>query len=589
MQPPKAKLSSVQEVNFGGVEGRELHVNPNTFSEYSSSSTSSHSLENVPPLMRKASNKRIINQRPLNLPTKTLRMKSLLWSKPTVMLDQLSTGISSQLFPALIVNLAAISSGLSLAYSAIVLPQLKPYLDHQHSDHTGFYRPFTINEEEGSWIASVFGIGAIFGGFASGFLGSKVGRRKALFIMTIPDIFGWILIASSANLEMMLLGRFLCGFAASGYSPTIQVYIAEIAQPQHRGWISGITVPTLGLGSLLAYSLGAVISWHWLAMIGAIFPLLLIPGLLFLSDSPYWYMLNNQEKKALQVMERFRSSDANALAELLAISDSLRQPDDDQDMTLKESLLKIMHRQYRKPFLLLNFLFLLMSFSGKFAISFYAVEIFHDASGRLNEYYSAIIVGFIKLCGSLLYIPAIKHFSRRTLLCCSSFVMGISLSILGLAMYYNKKQSLLELSQLDWLPLACVIVYMIADPLGLGSIPFLYTAEFYPSFMRSLLSGITVGLSNIEMFLVVKTFPNMNHIVGHHGTFWFYASVCFIAVVFTYFFIPETKGKTLQEIEGFFAHKENIHVTPYVSPMGTPKNGKRSFTPYPHLSLQFTL
>lgn len=92
-------------------------------------------------------------------------------------------------------------------------------------------------------------------------------------------------------------------------------------------------------------------------------------------------------------MERFRASDANALAELLAISDSLRQPDDDQDMTLKESLQKILQRQYRKPFLLLNFLFLLMSFSGKFAISFYAVEIFHDASGRLNEYYSAILVG----------------------------------------------------------------------------------------------------------------------------------------------------------------------------------------------------
>ena len=84
------------------------------------------------------------------------------------------------------------------------------------------------------------------------------------------------------------------------------------------------------MGTLISYSLGALISWHWVAVVALMFPAVLVPGLLILSDSPYWYMQQGQEKKALAVMERFRASDSNVLAELLAISESLRRPEDQQ-------------------------------------------------------------------------------------------------------------------------------------------------------------------------------------------------------------------------------------------------------------------
>jgi len=546
----------------------------------------------VPDLMRKSSSKRILNQRPLNLPTKTLRTKSLLWVKPTVTVDQLSASVLAQLFPTLIVNLAAISSGLSMGYSAIVLPQLKPYMDGGKEWYP-HYRPFTIDEEQGSWIASIFGIGAIFGGFLAGYLGSQFGRRKALLLLTVPDICGWILIAASQNLSMMLVGRLLCGLAAAGYIPAILIFVAEIAQPHHRGWLTAVAVPSMGLGTLLAYTLGSVTCWHWVAVTAAAFPVLLIPGLLFLSDSPYWYLQQTDEKKALKVMERFRSADSNSLNELLAIIDFHRETD--LTVSWRDGLERMMMRQYRRPFLLLNMLFVLMTFSGKFAIGFYAVEVFHDASSGLNEYFSAIVVGAIRLFGSLLYIPAIRYFSRRGLLCISSFLMGISLILLGLAVYsHHSKDSALSpiMGDLYWLPVLCVVLFSVADPLGLGSIPFLYSAEFFPTEMRSVLSGVTAGLANLEMFLVVKTFPAMNDMMGSHGSYWVYAGVCFATIVFVLLFIPETKGKSLQEIEATFAFKESLHVTPYVTPeestVGTPTGPGRKRTHW-DAGLQFTL
>merc|ERR1712061_822601 len=100
--------------------------------------------------------------------------------------------------------------------SAIALPQLK----HNATwyGQTDLHQPFQLGMEEGSWIASIFGLGAIFGGFAAAYLGSKYGQRKALIMLAVPDMVAWVLIASAQNMPMMLIGRFLSGFSAAGYS-----------------------------------------------------------------------------------------------------------------------------------------------------------------------------------------------------------------------------------------------------------------------------------------------------------------------------------------------------------------------------------
>eukprot|EP00096_Caligus_rogercresseyi_P002053 TRINITY_DN137_c0_g1_i1.p1 TRINITY_DN137_c0_g1~~TRINITY_DN137_c0_g1_i1.p1 ORF type:complete len:572 (+),score=146.85 TRINITY_DN137_c0_g1_i1:311-2026(+) len=528
---------------------------------------------NIPPLMLRKSSKKILHKMPESSPTKKLRMKSFLWVFPNKERSPSATCNSSilpQLIPTLIVNLAALSGGLSLGFSAISLPQLRAEMSPDS---------FEVDEQVGSWIASIFGLGAIFGGLVSAYLGSHFGRRKSLFVMAVPDVIGWFLIAGSNGVHMILLGRFLNGLSAAGYSTSIQIYVAEIAQPHHRGWLSGITIPTLAVGSLFAYIMGMFMEWRYIAAVGGFIPLVLLPGLLWLSDSPYWYLQNNQEKKALQVIDRFRPKENNSMAELLCISDSLNL--NVTEFTIKESITRFTRRQYRKPFILLNILFLLMTFSGNHGISFYALDILKTSHDALDEHISIVLIGIIKLLGCLLYIPAVKCFSRKSLLYSTSLVMSMSLAIMGTSIYYNHFQ---------WIPIVSVVIYMLADPIGLGSIPYLYTAEFYPSEMRSVLSGLTIGLNNLELFLAVKTFPDLSNALGGiHGSLWLYSGVCLLALLFIAVFIPETKGSTLQDIENYFGRKESLSVSPLQSPMNTPGQSKRGLAPYPELSLQFTL
>ena len=119
-----------------------------------------------------------------------------------------------------------------------------------------------------------------------------------------------------------------------------------------------------------------------------------------------------------QVIEKFREQGANSLAELWAVSDGLRSSI--TELSFKEAVQRLTQRQYRRPFLTLNFLFVLTAFTGNFAITFYAVDIFqHSGNGAINSYLSAIIIGAIKFLGAILYIPAVKYISRYLLIICN--------------------------------------------------------------------------------------------------------------------------------------------------------------------------
>jgi len=512
---------------------------------------------------------------------KKLRVRSFLWVKPTSATG-IDTALYNQLLPVLAANIGALSSGLALGYSAVLLPQLRPdenafLFDDYHGSgalnvSSTLYRPFTADPDQGSWIAAIFGLGAIFGGLMSAFMGNRYGRRVSLMMLAFPDLLGWIMVASSQNLGMMLTGRFLAGFAAAGYSPNIQIFVAEITEAKHRGWLSALTVPIMAIGVLLMYTIGSWLPWHLAAASCTPVPCLLALSLVYFYDSPYWYFHIGKEKSAHSAIEQFRGSDSNVVSEVFQIQEHVRG--ETEEITFLEGIAKVfVEKKYFKPFFILNFLFFLMLFSGKFSISFYAVDIFKKAGSHMNEYLSAVISAFINLIGALLFIPLVKKFNRKTLLIGSSFVMGVSLTLLGVCMYNKSNNSMLMPSVYgyEWLPIVSIVMYMVVAPIGLCSIPFMYIAEFYPSELRSVLGGLTIAISNLELFIVVKTFPNLENWMGDHGVFWLYATACFGAIIFTLSYIPETKDKDLTVMNDKFARlRKAERVSPWVSPIPSP-------------------
>lgn len=492
--------------------------------------------------------------------------------------------IYSQLLPVLAANIGSLSSGLALGYPAVLLPQLQPdelnlypvfnstqffnetYVDYSTTRHI----PFTVTSEEGSWIAGIFGIGAIFGGLLSAFLGNRYGPKKSLMLLSFPDILGWLLVASSQNQAMMLAGRFFAGVAAAGYTPTIQIYAGEISQYQHRGWLCCLTVPVTAVGVLTMYVVGSWLPWHLAAATCAPAPLLMSICLMFYWDSPYWYTHSGMDTRAQDALEQFRGSETDISQEMLIILHYIK--DEVQNYWFLEGIGKIFStKKYLKPFVILNSLFVLMLCSGKFAMDFYAVDIFQFFGNGLNEYLSTVIVAFINLLGSILLVPLVKSCSRKLLLSMSALLMCISLLLLGLCMHSHFHNSMPLLLDCAWLPMFCSLAYLLAAPMGLCSLPFLFLVEFYPSEMRSLMAGITASFVNLVLFILVKAFPLLEGSLGDYGLFWLFGASCGGCIIFTLSYIPETKEKHLTAVENKFARLRKVTpASPWITPVPSP-------------------
>merc|ERR1719232_2261913 len=242
----------------------------------------------------------------------------------------------------------------------------------------------------------------------------------------------------------------------------------------------------MSIGVLLVYTMGSWLPWHITAAVCTLVPLCLVAALYPFFDSPYWYFSIGKEKNAHQAIEQFRGQGTNVVSEVFTIQQHVEASHSEEDISFFAAVIKVFtEKKYFKPFFTLNFLFFLMIFSGKFTIDFYAVDFFKKTGSSINEYISAVILAFIHLVGSLLLIALVKKMSRKLLLSVSSLVMGICLVITGAWMYFSPGTA-------DWFPIISMLIYMLAAPLGLCSIPFLYIAEFYPSELRSVLTGLAV-------------------------------------------------------------------------------------------------
>ena len=370
-----------------------------------------------------------------------------------------------------------------------------------------------------------------------------------LLLLSLPDLSGWVLLAVSQNMQMLLAGRFLTGVAAGGYYSNIQIYVAEISQTVHRGWLAGLTVPILATGVLAMHVVGSWLAWPYAAATAASVPCLLAVCTAMLWDTPYWYSCHaHKEKSAMAALLHFRGGDHSSLAEMVQIQECVGSDD-----TLITSLRKVISdKKYYTPFFILNILFLMMNFSGKFTIDHYTSVLFQHVSGNMSDYFSSVVTAFIHLIGSCIFIPLVRTFPRKLLVVTSALVMALSLTLLGVSMYSHTLVSSAArwISLSNWIPLLGATAYLLAAPIGFCSIPYIYAAEFFPTEVRSLLSGLTICTTNLSLLLLVTTFPTTVSSLGHHGLVWGYAGVCLTAICFTLACIPETGDSMLGGMVG---------------------------------------
>lgn len=283
----------------------------------------------------------------------------------------------------------------------------------------------------------------------------------------------------------------------------------------------------------------------------------------FVPESPAWLISKSRIEEArnnlckIHGVKQHTSAVQEEIESLVNYKEKSKTSVSHDNKTLCSQLVKkikvLLQPTCFKPFLLVLTYFFFQQFSGSFVVVFYAIDIVKEAGVTMDAYFAIIMVALTRLLSSILVSFLSKRFGRRPLSIVSGAGMTLCMIILALYLFLRNKQLA---NDINWLPVFLLVVYFFTSTLGFLTMPFAMAAECFPAKIRGTATGLITCLAYTFNFVTVKVYPNMVETMRNDGVFCFYGGMALLGTVFIVLFLPETKGKTLQEIEEYFGKRK---------------------------------
>ncbi|XP_056169689.1 sugar transporter ERD6-like 6 isoform X1 [Syzygium oleosum] len=440
----------------------------------------------------------------------------------------------SVLLCVLIVALGPIQFGFACGYSS-------PTEDDIISD-------LGLSLSQYSIFGSLVNVGAMIGAILSGHMAEYIGRKGSLMIAAVPNVIGWLAISFAKDSLFLYIGRLLGGFGVGVISYVVPVYIAEISPQNMRGTLGSVNQLSVTMGVLLAYLFGLFVSWRILAILGSLPCLILILGLFFIPESPRWLAKMNLRKEVEASLNVLRGFDTDISHEVNEIKTSVASTSERTMIRFAE----LKQKRYWFPLMVGVGLLMLRQLSGINGVLFYSTTIFENA-GISSSDVATVGVGAIQVLatGAPTWLP--DKAGRKLLLIVSSSAMTLSLLFVAIAFYMESSAS--EDSKLysimGILSVVGVVALVVAFSVGMGPVPWVIVSEIFPANIKGL-AGSMATLANWSTTWAITLTANLLLDWSAGGTFTIYAVVAACTVVFVILFVPETKGRTLEEIQSSF-------------------------------------
>lgn len=403
--------------------------------------------------------------------------------------------------------------------------------------------PVAIEESEIVWLETLLMLGGLAGLPITIYLVDRFGRKKAILVSCTTSFVAWIIIACATRVELLFFARFIAGMAGDVAFVATPMYIAEIADQKIRGFLGGLIYIMVLLGLFTVYVVAPFVKIYMSALVGVCITLLQMSTFSFMPESPYYLLLKQQKEQATKNLKWLRSSE-DVQVELDSITAAVERQQSErgrpQDLILVKS--------NRKAVIIMTVLNAAQHFSG-ISVMLMNLHSILTAAGSvyLDSRTSAIVFAIIMLISSMASIALVDIFGRKVLLTTSSLLTGISLALLG--GYFAVKNSGIDTTNFSWVPIFSVMFYAAVYRFGLGMVPIIMTGELFPTSVKAMgmtyADAIYVGFASAALFV----YQYLAHDYGLHVPFLVYAVSCVFTAIFCMTYVPETKGKTLEEIQ----------------------------------------
>ena len=384
-------------------------------------------------------------------------------------------------------------------------------------------------------------LGAIAGALIAGWLADAISRRRTKIISGTVYVLGGIACALSRNYPEILASRFVLGLSVGTASFVSPMYIGELVPPRIRGGVVSFNQLMVTFGILVAYIVDWAFAplpsnWRWMFAVTVIPGAALAIGMYFMPFSPRWLVQKGREDEARDILQRYRSEHDDVDGEI----DEIKQVAE-RELSLRE----LIGKNLRRTMVVGIGLAVFQQIVGINTVIYYAPTILKMAgqqnTGALTQ---SLYIGLTNFVFTIVAILLLDRLGRRFFLLAGTACLTVAL--VGLGVFFASPH--LQHS-VGWLALACLLFYIMGFAIGLGPVFWLMISEIFPLSMRGPAMAVCTMFNWGFNFLISYTFLTLTHVITKSGTFWLYAGFGILALVFFATLVPETKGRSLEEIQ----------------------------------------
>ncbi|SMG38347.1 sugar porter family MFS transporter [Paenibacillus aquistagni] len=411
---------------------------------------------------------------------------------------------------------------------------------------------FGLNEFQVGWAVSSLIVGCILGAALTGIIADKFGRKKVLIAAALLFIIGTLGSAIPSTFSGYIIARMIGGLGIGITSTLCPLYNAEIAPAKYRGRlvalnqlavVTGIFVVyfvNMGIAGMGDHAWGVDNAWRWMFGVGVIPGVLFLVLLFFVPESPRWLITQGRPADSLPILVKIHGEEL-ARQEVLDIKESFKEK--------QGSLRDLFKPGLRLALIVGVMLAVLQQVTGINAVMYYAPEIFKQAGAGTNgALVQTIMVGFINFIFTILALWLIDRVGRKALLLIGSSLMAVCLLVIGFAFQTGHTSGLLILIS--------ILVYVAAFAISLGPVVWVIMSEIFPNHIRGKATAIASMMLWLADYVVSQSFPPLLSSAGPAITFWIFGVLALFTFLFTWRVVPETKGKSLEQIEEIWSAKQ---------------------------------
>nr|XP_040583393.1 facilitated trehalose transporter Tret1-like [Lepeophtheirus salmonis] len=468
------------------------------------------------------------------------------------------THVIRQIWVSAQANLLQSMQGCVIAMSSIMVPQLFNSVDENK---------LSLTEDEATWFVSLYCIGYLSGSFLGACQGNYFGQRVSLIIDSVTASIGLLMVGLAPSFPYLLIGRLLCGHASGSGTVTIPIYTSEISLPKVRGMTGSFMSSFLLSGYCIAILLGS--SFHWRTTILLLIALPVLSGIfLFMApDSPVWLLQKGREEEAFKSLSYFRNDifEVREEMELIKMSIVVHQCDKSESKGFMDEfqtkLKRFKSTEFIKPLLICIFLTAgFVEWNGIGAISFYMVNFIEKVKIPVDPYFGASFNTVGRAIFGIISTVWIGKFPRRKVIMTCIILMATGSLIIStyhilLSNDYFVHFGIEDNSFIPWIPAIGFLIISFSYTSGYIQISYMCQSELLPSDLKSFGCGIIGFVDGCSMFVSSKMALTLLENCGVIFYFAYSTGMLILSYVFVFFVLPETSGKTLQEIENEFRKK----------------------------------